>query len=229
MISNWENWLLESTSSASASAHLYNTKLHSLSSLMKIPDFIKTGLEIEMIDSTSTLVDIDIEKRTEIFLQDCRLISRELKTPTKDLYVLFFDWPFKYGVKMTFSRDPLIVNSRKIEMKGNHYDFWYDIIGDGPILNYPTRDIEGVRKNSDYVKLNINPQLHFVIYELTGTGVDEKVLIMKKDTIEILQLLSNFPIDKAKELISTKFKKPVDIENLKHDYRGIILGNKFGL
>lgn len=230
MISNWKNWLLENEATSKA-LKLYDIKLYSLSDLMKIPDFIKDGLEEEVLDtkSSETLPDYDYEERSEIFLRDCKLIAADLKSRPKDLYVVFFGWPHEHGFKMTIDEGPLRTNPAEIKIDGNRYEFWYDVIGDTYKPNYPNREIDGVRKNCDYVKLNSNPQLHFVIYDLTSTWVDERVLIMKKETVELLEALSDIPLDKVKEMISSVLKKPIDIESFKNEHRGRIMGSKFNL
>jgi hypothetical protein len=230
MISNWKNWLLENEATTKA-VKLYDLKLYSLSELMKIPDFIKTGLEDEVLDTknSESFTDYDYEERRSFFLRDCKLIAADLKSRPKDLYVVFFGWPHEHGFKMTLDEGPLRSNSSQIKIEGNRYEFWYDIVGETYKPNYPNREINGVRKNCDYVKLNINPQLHFVIYDLVSTWVDERVLIMKKETVELLEALSDVPVDKAKEMISTTLKKPVDIENFRKEHRGRIMGGKYGL
>ena len=223
MIPSWNRWLLENE--ARSNVKLYDVKLVTLYDLMKIPPSIKKGIEEDVLDAKgSSLVDsYDTEEMTDKFLKDCRNLVKYSNIPAKELYVVYFGWPSEEGYKMELNTGSFNEDPDRLVLNDNRYAFWYSIVS-----NSSYREINS-RRESYYYKPNINPQLHFISYNPPGSWVDEKVLMMRKETLEIFEALSELPIKKVNELIKTELKKPIDIQKFKTTYRGTIMGSKFNL
>lgn len=204
---------------------LYDVKLVTLHDLMKIPPSIKKGIEEDVLDAKgSSLVDsYDTEEMTDKFLKDCRNLVKYSNIPPKDLYVVYFGWPSEEGYKMELNTGAFNEDPDRLVLNDNRYAFWYSIVNDSS-----RREINA-RREAYYYKPNINPQLHFISFNLPGSWIDEKVLMMRKETLEIFEALSELPIKKVIELIISELKKPIDIQKFKNTYRGTITGSKFNL
>jgi hypothetical protein len=208
MIKKWDEWLFESESQKLS---FYDFQLESLDYYMTIPSVVSAGLH-DLFDDPEhrfeDLEDIDsYEDCEESYLKTYKMIAKEMKTVPRNLYVAFFKWPtyYEHGYMLIPSPD----NDKKSpKFDKDRMVFWKFIIDETL-----TREVDCPLLNSFTLhKPNINTQLYFTQCGFPGYGIDPFTIIAKKETFQLLEMLSYLDLDRAKELLNGEFKKNIDVK-----------------
>jgi len=227
MIKNWEDWLFEAQG---AKFSCYGINLESLKSILQsketvknIESYIKNSKDDDEQDEP--IDEEDIEMYKERFVKDLKLIAKELNSTLNGIFVLNLEW----------DGDDEFMLPENSNLNSNN-DAWLKMINDvhKSTINfgkskYPIRELKTAWSIITLVKPNKNPQTHFMLVHFPWTTTVDYAMIAKKETFEIIQILSSVNIEKAEKAMSTDLINPMSPKKLKDNLKTATAAKRYGL
>lgn len=226
MIKNWNDWLFESQGSKFS---CYGINLESLKNLLQsketvknIESYIKNSKDDDEQDEP--IDEEDIEMYKERFANDLKLIAKEFNSTLNGIFVLNLEW----DGSNTFT----IPENTKFD---SNNDVWLKMINEVHKSSisiekgkFSTRELK-TWSNAELVKPNKNTQTHFMLVHFPWTTTIDYAMVAKKETFEIVEILSSVNIEKAETVMSTDLVNPVSPKKLKDSLRTATAVKRYGL
>lgn len=227
MIKKWEDWLFESQGSKFS---CYGINLESLKDILQSKKTVK-GIESYIKNSKTDdeqdepIDEEDIEMYKERFATDLKIIAKELNSTLNGIFVLNLEW----------DGDDMFTLPENSKFNSDN-DAWLKMINDvhKSTINfgkskYPIREVKSAWSIIELVKPNKNVQTHFMLVHFPWTTTIDYVMIAKKETFEIMEILSSVNIEKAETTMSTDLINPVNLKKLKDSLKTATAVKKYGL
>ena len=226
MIKNWEDWLFEAQGTIFS---CYGINLESLKNLLQsketvknIESYIKNSKDD---DEQDELIDEeDIEMYKERFANDLKLIAKEFNSTLNGIFVLNLEWD---GSDTFTIPENSNLNSNE--------DAWLKMINEVHKSSisiekgkFSTRELK-TWSNVELVKPNKNIQTHFMLVHFPWTTTIDYAMVAKKETFEIMEILSSVNIEKAETVMSTVLVNPISPKKLKDSLKTATAVKRYGL